>query len=157
MLITLATPLRPTGHSPANTKQITNSVRLLLGLLLHQLLVRLGLLYLGLYKWSYDKHSCQSHIEIIYQIYIISKNRSSFLKKKKSMIGFEHGTLALQACLLRGNVLYVWTERRLRVAGYFFYILIRTCNAFVFQLVIKCYIFSDISEDMQITRLVTQE
>ena len=44
-----------------------------------------------------------SHIytEIIYQIYIISKNRPSFLKKKKkNMIGFEHGTLALQASRL---------------------------------------------------------
>ena len=45
--------------------------------------------------------SCQSHIEIIYQIqiYIISKNRPSVLKEK-SMIGFKPGTLALQACLL---------------------------------------------------------
>ena len=41
------------------------------------------------------------YMEIIYQIYIVSKNRLSFLKKKKKiMTGFEHGALALQACLL---------------------------------------------------------
>ena len=40
---------------------------------------------------------------------------------------------------------------------FLYHILIRTCNAFVFRLIIKCYISSDISEDMQITRLVTQE
>ena len=39
-------------------------------------------------------------MEIIYQIYVISKNRLLFQKKKKSMTGFEHGTLALEACLV---------------------------------------------------------
>ena len=38
-------------------------------------------------------------MEIIYQIYVISKNRLLF-QKKKSMTGFEHGTLALEACLV---------------------------------------------------------
>ena len=38
-------------------------------------------------------------MEIIYQIYVMSKNRL-LLKKKKSMTGFEHGTLALEACLV---------------------------------------------------------